>query len=170
MATPTLAQIIAAITPLFEDKPTDPGTPPVVTPQPQPSPDLTLPAAFAGLRENMTPLYLSPTNQRITSRGLDDSSVWVIRFVTGELGTRPRFRGAESGSPTAQRVWAIVRRSDNKVIATGKGSTSPSIQCVVGPSSTPYLFSLQPHTEYALAVRADPRDSGTGNMYMDVSI
>lgn len=109
--------------------------------------------------------------QRQTSPApLDDSNVWLCRFVTGDAVPHDvRAAGAESGGGPLMRHAVLIRDRDGAVLYTVKG-TSPTIWMTFNAAQTVSVFSpakpvLDPHTAYTIAVW---NDQGVGRMFMDL--
>ena len=162
MSSPTLAQVIAAITPLFaDDLPTVPQPP---AQPPAPATTLILPPDFAGL-SIVRGAFDGWSNQRIVGT-FYSTNAWLIAFKTGVASARTsRIAGAEYGSQPIARHYALIRASDNAVIDSS--DTGPTITIWIGVGSPPaYGVQLDAGTDYYLAIR--DAQAGGGGMYMDL--
>ncbi len=152
---PTLEQVIAAITPLWDGQ-SSPPAPPVVPPPVQAN--AAAPLGFDGPGVSQSISWVGGIN-RIVSLGFAGTNVWEVDFTTGGPSTRPaRFQAAEYNSQPVPRKWALVRVSDGMVVASGQDSPTITVwMSVVNPLYGPTLMA---NTAYALFVRNQNGDGG----------
>lgn len=152
---PTLEQVIAAITPLWDGQPLV-LVPPVAQPPAQPT--AAAPPGFDGPIVAQS-IQWAPGVNRILSDGFSGTNIWRVDFITGGTSTRPaRFQAAEYNSQPTPRQWALSRASDGMVVASGQDSPTITVwMSVVDPLYGPTLMA---DTAYALFVRNQNGDGG----------
>ncbi len=154
---PTLEQVIAAITPLWDAQPSPPAQPPVAQPPAQPT--AAAPPGFDGPMTVAQSIQWAPGVNRILSDGFSGTNIWRVDFITGGTSTRPaRFQAAEYNSQPVPRRWALARVSDGMVVASGQDSPTITVwMSVVDPLYGPTLMA---NTAYALFVKNQNGDGG----------